>query len=173
MNADESGGPAHALDVVNVDDITDEETPSDSSSPTARRRKNKATTAGKRLSAPPVSGSLRQAPSTPPCPIAQPESAADPFGMPDTDHEPTPRSTSTSASQDAALPVDPRTVWYANAYPEPALKTFHCEKVKKMPLSGLDPSMLLGFLISSQEDFDDFCERVKAVSSFFDVNVLS
>ncbi|KAJ7216903.1 hypothetical protein C8J57DRAFT_1732410 [Mycena rebaudengoi] len=26
------------------------------------------------------------------------------------------------------------------------LRTFHCEKVHKMPLSGLDPSMLLGFL---------------------------
>jgi len=165
-DANGSAGPSYALDVVDVDDISDNETASDSSSPTARQRKGKASTAAKRLSAPPVNGALRQVPATPPRPIAQPESASDPFGMPETDHDPTPKSS--SISKGAPLPVNARTIWYVNAYPEPALKTFHCEKVKKMPLSGLDPSMLLGFLITDQDDFNDFCERVKAVSWSFE-----
>jgi cysteine protease ATG4 len=39
-----------------------------------------------------------------------------------------------------------------------------------MPLSGLDPSMLLGFLCKDKEDWDDFRRRVVEVSvrlSFF------
>jgi cysteine protease ATG4 len=54
---------------------------------------------------------------------------------------------------------------YINAYSAAELKTFHCERVRKMPLSGLDPSMLLGFLCKDKEDWDDFRRRVVDVSS--------
>jgi hypothetical protein len=36
--------------------------------------------------------------------------------------------------------------------------------VRKMPLSGLDPSMLLGFLCKDREDREDFRRRVVEVS---------
>ena len=48
-------------------------------------------------------------------------------------------------ASDFAADVDPSSRWYAGAYSEAQLRTFHCEKVKKMPLASLDPSMLLGF----------------------------
>lgn len=50
------------------------------------------------------------------------------------------------------------------AYTAAELKTFHCERVRKMPLSGLDPSMLLGFLCKDKEDWEDFRRRVVEVS---------
>lgn len=59
---------------------------------------------------------------------------------------------------------DPSLEWYANAYSEAQLRTFHCEKVKKISLSGLDPSMLLGFMCRDEAEFEDFCERVSRVS---------
>ncbi|KAJ7660600.1 hypothetical protein B0H17DRAFT_1212474 [Mycena rosella] len=34
---------------------------------------------------------------------------------------------------------------FSRAYSKTELQTFHCERVRKMLLSGLDPSMLLGF----------------------------
>lgn len=60
--------------------------------------------------------------------------------------------------------VDPHMLWYTTAYPDPLLRTYHCEKIKKMPLSGLDPSMLLGFVCKDEDDFEDFVERVAQVS---------
>ncbi|KIM78653.1 hypothetical protein PILCRDRAFT_11108 [Piloderma croceum F 1598] len=41
---------------------------------------------------------------------------------------------------------------YVNAYSAAELRTFHCERVRKMPLSGLDPSVLLGFSCKDWED---------------------
>ena len=35
---------------------------------------------------------------------------------------------------------------YCTAYRVEELKTFHCERVREMPMSGLDPSMLIGFI---------------------------
>ncbi|KAJ7249831.1 hypothetical protein C8J57DRAFT_1079396, partial [Mycena rebaudengoi] len=40
----------------------------------------------------------------------------------------------------------PAAAFYQRAYVPAELRTFHSEKVRKMPLSGLDPSMLLGFV---------------------------
>lgn len=54
-------------------------------------------------------------------------------------------------------------LWYTTAYPDSLLRTYHCEKIKKMPLSGLDPSMLLGFVCKDEDDFEDFVERVAQV----------
>ncbi|KAK0549851.1 Cysteine protease atg4 [Tilletia horrida] len=51
--------------------------------------------------------------------------------------------------------------WWCQAYSEAQLNTFHCDKVRKMPMKSLDPSMLLGFLVKTPEQLDDFCARVK------------
>ena len=52
---------------------------------------------------------------------------------------------------------------YCNAYSAAELRTFHCERVRKMPLSGLDPSMLIGFLCRDERDWWDFRRRVSEV----------
>ncbi|KAM0789478.1 hypothetical protein ACM66B_000298 [Microbotryomycetes sp. NB124-2] len=54
--------------------------------------------------------------------------------------------------------------FYAGAYSDSDLSSFHCDKVRKMPLSALDPSMLVGFLINDERDWDDFCARVRRLS---------
>ncbi|KAJ3805044.1 peptidase family C54-domain-containing protein [Lentinula aff. lateritia] len=54
---------------------------------------------------------------------------------------------------------------YATAYSAAELKTFHCDRVRKMPLSGLDPSMLIGFLCRDEKDWVDFRRRVVQVGS--------
>ncbi|KAJ6473340.1 hypothetical protein C8R47DRAFT_1324442 [Mycena vitilis] len=51
--------------------------------------------------------------------------------------------------------------FYAGAYSAAELRTFHCERVRKMPLSGLDPSMLIGFVCRSEEEWVDLRRRVK------------
>ncbi|KAJ7880280.1 hypothetical protein B0H14DRAFT_2707212 [Mycena olivaceomarginata] len=51
-------------------------------------------------------------------------------------------------------------LYYASAYSPAELQTFHCEKVRKMHLSGLDPSMLVGFLCRDAEEWRDFRKRV-------------
>lgn len=48
---------------------------------------------------------------------------------------------------------------FVNEYSAAELKTFHCERVRKIPLSGLDPSMLLGFLCKDEGDWNDFRKR--------------
>ncbi|KAF8196684.1 hypothetical protein K438DRAFT_1967699 [Mycena galopus ATCC 62051] len=50
--------------------------------------------------------------------------------------------------------------YYASAYSPTELQTFHCEKVRKMPLTGLDPSMLVGFLCRDADEWSDFRKRV-------------
>jgi len=60
-------------------------------------------------------------------------------------------------------PMDPVQQHYAQAYAPQELKSFHCERVRKMPLSGLDPSMLLGFLCKDESDWKDFRARVADV----------
>ncbi|KNZ71586.1 Cysteine protease ATG4 [Termitomyces sp. J132] len=49
---------------------------------------------------------------------------------------------------------------YVTAYPVAELKTYHCERIRKMPLSGLDPSMLIGFVCRDESDWEDFRRRV-------------
>ena len=56
---------------------------------------------------------------------------------------------------------------YCTAYRMEELKTFHCDRVRKMPLSGLDPSMLIGFLCRDEGDWWDFRRRVAEVFFFF------
>ncbi|KAA1070895.1 Cysteine protease atg4 [Puccinia graminis f. sp. tritici] len=45
--------------------------------------------------------------------------------------------------------------FYAGAYPSSALQTFHPEKFQRRKLIALDPSMLLGFLVKDEADWED------------------
>jgi cysteine protease ATG4 len=176
---------AYTLDVVDVDDLSDD---SDASSP-SRRKATKQLHPGRNgqsgaernaRQTPPASPIRRRQPGTPSTPIAsrRPSEAGttkpvEIISAPVNGQTPTRprRSTSTTASAASGSgsgkpvrKVDPSVAWYNNAYSEAQLRTFHCEKVRKLPLSGLDPSMLLGFVCRDEKEFEDFCERVKAVS---------
>lgn len=50
-----------------------------------------------------------------------------------------------------------------STYSDQAWSTYHCDKVRKVALSSLDPSMLLGFVVEDQADWSDFRERVQQV----------
>lgn len=50
-----------------------------------------------------------------------------------------------------------------DAYPDTVWATYHCDKVRKVALSSLDPSMLIGFVVESASDWVDFCTRVQQV----------
>ncbi|KAI0697475.1 hypothetical protein BC835DRAFT_1413706 [Cytidiella melzeri] len=56
--------------------------------------------------------------------------------------------------------LDPMQRHFATAYSATELKTFHCDRVRKMPLSGLDPSMLIGFLCKDESDWRDLKARI-------------
>lgn len=58
----------------------------------------------------------------------------------------------------------PDGIHYCAAYSAAELRTFHCDRVRKMPLSALDPSMLLGFLCRDDADWKDFRVRVADMS---------
>ena len=60
--------------------------------------------------------------------------------------------------------LDPLQQHYVNAYSAMELKTFHCDRVRKMPLSGLDPSMLIGFFCRDESDWKDLRREVEEVS---------
>lgn len=61
--------------------------------------------------------------------------------------------------------LDATQMHYVTSYSGAELRTFHCERVRKMPLSGLDPSMLIGFLCKTEEDWIDLRRRVAEVRS--------
>ncbi|KAJ7891666.1 peptidase family C54-domain-containing protein [Mycena olivaceomarginata] len=50
---------------------------------------------------------------------------------------------------------------FARAYSAAEMRTFHCERVRKMPLSGLDPSMLIGFMVRDEAEWVDLRRRIK------------
>ncbi|QRW05883.1 peptidase family C54 protein [Ceratobasidium sp. AG-Ba] len=58
----------------------------------------------------------------------------------------------------------PDGIHYCASYSAAELRTFHCDRVRKMPLSALDPSMLLGFLCRDEADWKDFRARVADMS---------
>ncbi|KAF0463397.1 peptidase C54 [Gigaspora margarita] len=49
-------------------------------------------------------------------------------------------------------------------FTEEELSTFHCDTLRKIHISQLDPSMLLGFYCRTADDFEDFCRRVEEIS---------
>ena len=59
--------------------------------------------------------------------------------------------------------LDPMQRHFVTAYSAAELNTFHCDRVRKMPLSGLDPSMLMGFLCKNEQDWIDFKAKVADV----------
>lgn len=79
------------------------------------------------------------------------------------------RTTNTVESQTPLSPstttatIDPMSAYLATSYSLAELRTFHCDRVRKMPISGLDPSMLLGFLCKNEADWKDFRERIADV----------
>ena len=62
---------------------------------------------------------------------------------------------------------DATQVHYVSSYSPAELRTFHCERVRRMPLSGLDPSMLIGFLCKTEADWIDLRRRVAEVRTRF------
>jgi cysteine protease ATG4 len=56
---------------------------------------------------------------------------------------------------------------FARAYSTAELRTFHCEHVRKMPLSGLDPSTLLDFVCRDESEWVDLRRRIGEVCSSF------
>ena len=59
--------------------------------------------------------------------------------------------------------LDPLQRHYATAYSAAELNTFHCDRVRKLPLSGLDPSMLIGFLCKDEAEWQDLKQRILEV----------
>lgn len=66
--------------------------------------------------------------------------------------------TATTSSLDAV------SHYYTTAYSPADLQTFHCDRVRKMPVGSLDPSMLLAFLCRDEADWKDLRSRVLEAS---------
>lgn len=73
-------------------------------------------------------------------------------------------TSSTSCTSEETASSDLNT-FFANAYNPNELESFHCEKVRKMSLAALDPSMLVGLLCQSKADWDDLCKRMEEFPS--------
>ncbi|KAI9495554.1 hypothetical protein BDB00DRAFT_760092 [Zychaea mexicana] len=52
-----------------------------------------------------------------------------------------------------------------NEYDDESLSTYHCTIPRKIHISHLDPSMLLGFYCRTKEEFDDFCNHITQIAS--------
>jgi hypothetical protein len=74
---------------------------------------------------------------------------------------------STTKSNPENVSKDSLDDFFIQAYPPSAFDSFHCEKVRKMNMSGLDPSMLVGFLCRDEDAWNDLCSRLKEVSLYF------
>ena len=51
------------------------------------------------------------------------------------------------------------------------LRTFHCDRVRKMLLSRLDPGMLISFLCKNEEDWINLRQRVTEVCALFFIHI--
>ena len=67
------------------------------------------------------------------------------------------------AASDVGL--DGTQMHYVTSYTAAELRAFDCERVCKMPLSGLDPSILIGFLCKTEAEWIDLRRRVAEVRS--------
>jgi cysteine protease ATG4 len=63
----------------------------------------------------------------------------------------------------SAITLDSVTHYYATAYSAVDLLTYHCDRVRKMPVSSLDPSMLLAFLCRDEAEWKDLRARITEV----------
>jgi cysteine protease ATG4 len=57
--------------------------------------------------------------------------------------------------------------FYLRAYSPAKLRTFHCENMRKMPRSRLDPSMLIGFACRDEAEWVDLRRRIALVGLTF------
>ncbi|CAO1629862.1 unnamed protein product [Parajaminaea phylloscopi] len=57
-----------------------------------------------------------------------------------------------------------RDEWWSHAYTDAELSTFHCDRVRRMPFRSLDPSMLLGFLVTDESSLTDLSSRIKSLA---------
>lgn len=48
-------------------------------------------------------------------------------------------------------------------YTRDDLNTYHCQTPRRIHISNLDPSMMLGFYCRTQQDFDLFCKQIQLV----------
>lgn len=48
-------------------------------------------------------------------------------------------------------------------YTKDDFNTYHCQTPRRIHISNLDPSMVLGFYCQTKQDFDLFCEQIQAV----------
>lgn len=72
-----------------------------------------------------------------------------------------------STPKRSAAPLNPLQLHYCNAYAAADLATFHCTRVRKMAVTALDPSMLLGFVVRDADDWADLRRRVGEVRFLF------
>ncbi|ORZ27501.1 hypothetical protein BCR41DRAFT_367824 [Lobosporangium transversale] len=52
-----------------------------------------------------------------------------------------------------------------SAYTAEDFATYHCETIRKIDISAIDPSMLLAFYCRDRSEFDALCERVKELNA--------
>ncbi|KAI9252413.1 hypothetical protein BDA99DRAFT_521030 [Phascolomyces articulosus] len=50
-------------------------------------------------------------------------------------------------------------------YDEESISTYHCTIPRKIHISHLDPSMLLGFYCRTRQEFDDFCDHISQIAT--------
>jgi cysteine protease ATG4 len=159
----------YTLDEVDVDALSDDSNTTSSPTNRVRRSTIRPVKIDSTRTTPPGSPTRRKVPDSPTTPLAPSPSrppakasvnSTDPTHIPE-------RTRSRSTDDDITSQKDSSSAWFASAYTEAQLRTFHCDKVKKIPLSNVDPSMLLGFLCKNEADFEDFCERVNKVSFLY------
>lgn len=75
----------------------------------------------------------------------------------------TSRSAASTSASSTSTPHGPLEEFLSQTYHPSDLASFHPERVRKMAISGLDPSMLVGFLVRSQDELDDWVRRSEAL----------
>lgn len=51
--------------------------------------------------------------------------------------------------------------WYIDTYNASSVSSYFCDKPRKMNMNQMDPSMLLGFVVRDEEEFDDFVREIR------------
>ncbi|EIM21822.1 hypothetical protein WALSEDRAFT_68740 [Wallemia mellicola CBS 633.66] len=51
--------------------------------------------------------------------------------------------------------------WYIDNYNSASISTYFCDKPRKMNISQMDPSMLIGFLVKDENEFFEFVNQIK------------
>jgi hypothetical protein len=78
-----------------------------------------------------------------------------------------------AAEEDVSGMTRAEAAFYQRVHAPAELRTFHCEKVRKMLLSGLDPSMLLGFVCRHEGEWVGLRWRIALVRFWASSSFLS